>query len=45
MEEGTEQERELSSKVTHPKYDPFEPVALAYDICLLRLAEPLELNE
>ena len=45
MEEGTEQERELSSKIQHPDYDPFESVALSYDICLLKLSEPLELNE
>ena len=45
LEEGTEQERELRSKVQHPKYDPFASVVLSYDICLLKLSEPLELNE
>ena len=45
VEEGTEQERELVSKITHPDYDPFESVSLSYDICLLKLSEPLEMNE
>ena len=45
VEEGTEQERDLTSKVQHPGYDPFESVSQSNDICLLKLAEPLELNE
>ena len=45
VEEGTEQLRELESKIQHPDYDPFESVTLSFDICLLKLSEPLELNE
>ena len=41
-DDGTEQRVELTELTMHPQYNPF---TLTHDVCVLQLAEPLEMNE
>ena len=41
-DDGTEQRVELVKLTMHPSYNPF---TLTNDVCVLVLAEPLEMNE
>jgi hypothetical protein len=41
-EEGTEQTRRVKKVIIHPNYDP---ELVYYDVAVVHLSEPLELNE